>query len=142
MASRLRLSSALLGALALSCASGCGDGDAGVEPGQTCDSGDELRERHGTDCLCCHEELSVAGSIAGEGRARVLVRDARGVELAMTTNAYGNFFRHLDVTPPLEVTLVEPSGRARRMTAPAPHGSCNRCHGANTDLGPLTTERP
>lgn len=108
---------------------GCG----GEEPGvAVCVDGDPQEERWGADCLCCHEELGVAGSVdrAGPEVARVVVLGADGRRAVMAPNAYGNFFRHVKLDPPLEIWVEGPGGTRRVMEGLAPHGSCNRCHGA------------
>ena len=130
----------ILGLFAL-LALGCGARDAGDDTeAAPCVDGDERRERHGTDCACCHvDEFGVAGSIADDARpiAKVIVRDAAGLELVMTPNPYGNFFRHSRVVPPLVAGVVDTDGRARWMSVPAPNGSCNGCHREGGEPGPI-----
>ena len=125
--------------LALALAS-CGDpGAATGAPAPVCAQGDELEERHGTDCLCCHaEDFTVAGSIApGAAIQAIVVRDAAGQALAMTPNAYANFFLHEPLSPPLEAWILGEDGAERRMRGAAPHGSCNRCHREGAEPGLL-----
>src|SRR5262245_37393647 len=122
-------------------AAGCGAPEPDTSqptPNAACIDGDESRERHGTDCLCCHaEDFSVAGSIASSPSAiaRVEVTDSAGFELVMPVDPYGNFFQHEAVVPPLRARTVDVRGEVRTMTGEAPHGSCNRCHrpGAEPD---------
>jgi len=108
---------------------GCG-GPLADDP-STCREGDPAAERWGTDCLCCHEELGVAGSVdpAGPTIARVVVVDGRGRRAVMSPNPYGNFFRHVQLEPPLEIRVEGPDGSVSVMQGLSPHGSCNRCHG-------------
>lgn len=100
-----------------------------------CRDASEFRQRHGTSCLCCHEEFGVAGSVAHDaGIATVLITDRNGRELEIAPNPFDNFFRHAKMTPPLRAQIVFENGEVRSMKEPAPHGSCNACHGeiANT----------
>ncbi|CAN5349611.1 hypothetical protein BH09MYX1_BH09MYX1_35190 [soil metagenome] len=96
-----------------------------------CTDGDPAVERHGANCLCCHQgEFSVAGSTA-PGVALVNVRDRSGHALTMPVNPYGNFLQHRVVEGPLEATITLADGSVRRMKGEAPHGSCNACHDVN-----------
>ena len=95
-----------------------------------CRDGSELRQRHGTSCICCHQEFGVAGSVAHDaGVASVLVTDRNGRELEIAPNPFDNFFRHYKMTPPLRAQIVFDNGEVRVMKQAAPHGSCNACHG-------------
>jgi hypothetical protein len=67
----------------------------------------------------------------------VLVRDAAGQTLAMTPNAYENFFLHEPVAFPLEAWILGAFGEEARMRDVVPHGSCNRCHREGLEAGPL-----
>src|SRR5206468_2824625 len=51
--------------LAVALLAGCaGPSDAADSAPALCEGGDAARERHGTDCLCCHTgEFTVAGSV-------------------------------------------------------------------------------
>jgi len=107
------------------------------EPSPACADGDPLQERYGTDCLCCHRnEFGVAGSVdlAGDAPpvALVIVEDRSGVRAQMAPNPYGNFFRHVQLQPPLRAWVVGRDGGVAAMGMEAPHGSCNRCHGVTT----------
>ena len=57
----------------------------------------------------------------------VTLRDARGFEVRLITNAAGNFYTAEPLEGPLDVTL-ERGGRTIKMPMPAPAGSCNFCH--------------
>ena len=96
-----------------------------------CRTGDPRLERHGTSCMCCHEgTFTVAGSVARDaGVAWILVTDRDGRHLQMAVNPHDNFFRHRQLLPPLTATIVFEDGEVRTMPEPAPHGSCNGCHG-------------
>ncbi len=125
---------------------GCAAADDGASTGTTsqayvppadaasCDQGDPKRERFGTNCLCCHTgDFTVAGSIdlLGAPVARVVVTDANGNRAEMTPDPFGNFFRHVPLSPPLTAVAFGPDGRARAMQMPAPHAACNECHHPN-----------
>jgi len=118
---------------------GCSDQELAETTSLECTEGDPGRERHGTDCLCCHGgDFSVAGSIAaGAPIVAVEVDDAAGTHLVMPVDAYGNFFQHEPVAGPLRARTVDALGRVRTMVGRAPHGSCNRCHAAGLQPGPL-----
>ncbi len=113
------------------------EGDSSsLEPRETsdttqCAQGDKTRERHGTDCLCCHGTFGVAGSIARDaGVDWVLLTDSEGRHLQIAPNPHDNFFRHVKLRPPIHATLVYANGAVRTMKTDAPSGSCNQCHGA------------
>lgn len=96
-----------------------------------CAPGDPSKERHGTDCMCCHgDKFGIAGSIAHDaGVAWVLVTDSRNRHLQIAPNPHDNFFRHQELVPPISATVVFEDGEVRTMRTPAPSGSCNSCHG-------------
>ncbi len=102
-----------------------------------CDDGDPTRERWGANCLCCHaDEFGVAGSLPKDaGIATVFVVDNDGRTAEMSPDIFDNFFRHRKLTPPLRATVRFTDGSARSMKSPAPHGSCNACHG--THVAPI-----
>ncbi len=106
-------------------------GPAGRDGAAACSEGDPAAERWGTDCTCCHPEFGVAGSIDPDGPpvSRIVVIDRDGRRAVMSPNPYGNFFRHVRLDPPLEVSVEGPGGASLVMEALAPHGACNRCHG-------------
>ena len=126
-----------VGALLLAACVGGGEPPAAVCDEETT-TGVLAEERHGTDCVCCHEEFGVAGSIdpAGSSVALVRVVDARGRRAEMVPNPYGNFFRHFALEPPLTVSVQGQDGTWLPMRDPAPHGSCNRCHRAEGGPAP------
>ena len=99
-----------------------------------CRDGDPDRERWGSSCLCCHaESFGVAGSVAHDaGVSQVFVRDRDGKTAEMFVNPYDNFFQHRNLVAPLTVTVRFEDGTERVMRDPAPHGSCNACHGETT----------
>lgn len=112
----------------------CGPGEPPPEgdgPTAGCVDGDVSEQRHGSACLCCHTgEFSVAGSVDREGPAiaRVVVTDRLGQSVDVVPNAFGNFFRHRKLKPPLYPVVFGPDGRALAMQGPAPSGDCNSCH--------------
>ena len=96
-----------------------------------CEQGNPEEERHGTDCMCCHTgDFTVAGSVdlTGNRVARVVVEDSVGGRAEMEPDAYGNFFRHAPLVPPLRAWAYGLDGSVRAMPMPAPHAACNACH--------------
>jgi hypothetical protein len=100
--------------------------------------------RPGQDCLRCHSERAsvgappwtVAGTVFPERGAaadqgvsgvRVLVSDARGRSVELTSNSAGNFYTNAPLEVPLRVAIEHAGGR-REMPARAPSGGCNACH--------------
>ena len=72
----------------------------------------------------------MAGSVAHDGgESQVFVTDRDGRTVEMYVNPYDNFFQHRYLVAPLRVTVRFEDGSERRMREPAPHGSCNACHG-------------
>lgn len=124
---------ALVGAVAACTAKdgAASDAPAGAMDFGPCRTGEPRLERHGTSCMCCHEgTFTVAGSVARDaGVAWILVTDRDGRHLQMAVNPHDNFFRHRQLVPPLTATIVFEDGEVRTMPEPAPHGSCNGCHG-------------
>ncbi len=126
-------------------AAGCGDSegavwldDDGPRPG--CIDGKREEQRHGTACLCCHSaEFGVAGSVDREGPpvVRVVVSDGHGNVADAVPNGFGNFFRHLKLTPPLRATVYGADGRTLTMRAPASSGDCNSCHRRGGEAEPI-----
>jgi hypothetical protein len=109
-----------------------------------CQDGDENEQRWSTDCICCHTEFGVAGSVdpLGPAVARVLVTDVHGAQDDMAPNPYSNFFRHLQLKGPLSVTVFSPDGRALTMPLLAPDGACNRCHRDKGGTAPMVHGPP
>ncbi len=108
-----------LAALAL-CA--CGEGSPLMSPGE--------------DCVACHDTLTVAGTVfpsasspadAGLAGVEVLVTDAAGAQVRLTSNDAGNFFTHARVTLPLRRAEVRRGGQVLVMDG-GPGGACNGCH--------------
>jgi hypothetical protein len=118
---------ALVGAAAAVLVSACG---AEADDPAACIDGDEHAQRYGTDCLCCHDEFGVAGSVdkASSEIESVEVTGTEGGLNWMVPNSFGNFFRHHKLTPPLTATVKYADGRVVTMVSKAPHGGCNRCH--------------
>jgi hypothetical protein len=99
----------------------------------------------GSDCLSCHSPggrahraYSVAGTVFaqpdspefdGVAGANVVVTDANGRIVTMTTNAAGNFYTEEDVTLPLDV-LVQVGDIVRHMEPRVTKASCGSCHEA------------
>jgi hypothetical protein len=134
---KLPLRWAALGLL-LVVACGSADSDLSTVPGPLM--------RPGWNCLAsgCHfpdkkpspPDWSAGGTVfaapdarpdQGLAGATVMIRDATGKEIRLTTNAAGNFYTAEDLAGPLAIT-VDHQGRRATMPEPAPAGSCNFCH--------------
>jgi len=97
----------------------------------------------GEDCLACHgasrtaqRVWSVGGTVYDVGGrtvagARVVVTDAGGKSLTMTSNGEGNFYTAEPLAEPLRAIGILHEGRQQDMPMPAgdpPLGACNGCH--------------
>lgn len=110
----------------------------------------------GQDCISCHRKggeaeaysFSAAGtvfpkinSISAEGvqGVKVLLKDALGKELALTTNASGNFYTSESLTPPIAASLEYNGKKVAMFDSKSPHQiyadvskspglGCNGCH--------------
>jgi len=142
--------------LALVCAAaGCGESaDAGADAA-ACPTdqlawgrGGELM-LPGTDCMACHREggratdsvFTAAGTVfrgptcpEGLQGAVVTVEDAEGTTVDMTTNAIGNFFTSLPLSPPLQVS-VDVAGETVMMSGTPGTGACGSCHELDRGAG-------
>ena len=105
-------------------------GKADLEVGAS--AGDERRE--GDDEA---DPFTVAGTVfptetssAGDGLegVRVVVTDADGERVSLSTNAAGNFFTSRPLRFPLREVVLEQGGRSRVKPLAALSGSCNGCH--------------
>lgn len=101
-----------------------------------CTEGDPSKERHGSSCLCCHKsDFGVAGSVAADaGIAEIIVWDKNGDTAQMAPNPHDNFFRRRKLEPPISAVIFFDDGTQKTMSAPAPHGSCNACHGQSVAM--------
>jgi hypothetical protein len=90
----------------------------------------------GEDCHGCHGDFTVSGTVFkspdalpqfGLGGASVLVDDAAGRSLSLTTNSAGNFYTREDLTFPLTVS-VQLGENVRRMAPLVDQPGCNNCH--------------
>ncbi len=102
----------------------------------------------GTDCISCHRvgghantRFTVAGTVLSSATcpqpiegAQVLVTDAGGEELTLTTSPMGNVWTDEPLEPPF-LFAVEMNGELLEMQDVVESGSCNRCHEDNTPLG-------
>lgn len=144
----------LAAALAL-CAVACGDPTGTLPEGQPFDaiagfSGTPVMNP-GSDCLVCHSQSgnasyrpwTVAGTVyaaalappdAGLAGATVLLTDVNGKQLALTTNAAGNFYTAESLGDLKDIELQAGEHRMVMQTSVvgggslATLGSCNRCH--------------
>jgi hypothetical protein len=100
--------------------------------------------RTGEDCLSCHSAggraagkpwsaagtlyTDAAGSSPMQG-AKVLIVDARGVSVTLTSNESGNFYTGEDLQAPFQYVAVDNNGKVTQMVTPSlPTGACNSCH--------------
>ena len=109
-------------------------------------SGNGGSMRPGDNCLRCHNNLSIAGTVypsAHEplnclgiaGGSTVVVTDAKNKTVNLTVNSSGNFYYQTSffnpaLTPPYVVKVISGS-KTRTMTAKATSGDCNSCHTQN-----------
>ena len=109
--------------------------------------------RPGGPCISCHAgrgedapPYSIAGTVYpsahepddcnGTGGANVVVVDAKGQTLTLTTNPAGNFYSSATLTPPYRASVVA-NGKTREMVASQTRGDCNSCHtGSGTSAAP------
>jgi hypothetical protein len=107
---------------------GCGGGDEGKDATMT----------PGQDCLACHKDFSVGGTVYGSAGAQVnegvegvtvTIVDSAQKTLALTSNRAGNFYSTTPVTWPADVTFTLGT-RSSNMVA-APSGACGSCHTSN-----------
>ncbi len=130
--------------------------DAGTDAGGggTCSTGlmwtsrdPGSRMNPGRACLGCHTSfagrpiLQIAGTVyetlhevdkcyGTQVPAYVVVKDATGRSVTLTTGATGNFTLSTNVAPlvyPISVKVVR-NGKENPMLGSPPHGDCNACH--------------
>ncbi len=110
----------------------------------------------GGACISCHAgsggeapAYAIAGTVYptaheptdcnGAGGTTVVIVDAAGQTLNLTTNAAGNFYSNARLTLPYHAKIVS-NGKERAMVASQTSGDCNSCHtvsGANGAPGRL-----
>jgi hypothetical protein len=112
------------------------------------------RMNPGKACLGCHTKLTgapilqIGGTVypslhepdmcfGVQASAYVVVKDATGRSVTLSTGATGNFTLSTKVatlTYPISVKVVR-NGKERVMVGSPPHGDCNACHSAVGDKG-------
>lgn len=134
--------------------------DAGARGG-TCSTGlmwtsrdSGSRMNPGRACIGCHTNfagrpiLQIGGTVyetlnevdrcyGTQVPAYVVVKDATGRSVTLTTGATGNFTLSSNVTPlvyPISVKVVR-NGKENAMLSNPPHGDCNACHTENGKNG-------
>jgi hypothetical protein len=94
----------------------------------------------GQDCLSCHGEFTLAGTVfpsvdaaADQGLEGldVVVVPSSGPQFTLTSNAAGNFYTTQAIDFPVRVTITDGMGSAEMMDAT---GACNDCHGAGSRI--------
>lgn len=101
----------------------------------------------GQDCLSCHgggeEAFTAAGTIfskpddptsAGLSGVTVVLTDATGTQVTLTTNSVGNFFTSRPLTFPLTAE-VHHGGQVAAMAQKVPSGACAACHSSPPQNG-------
>ncbi len=120
--SRRSATALFLAAAATLALSACG-GDDGGSTGATM--------RPGEDCVACHSNFTLAGTIyaagtmQGVGGVDVAVTDGAGTHHC-TSNSVGNFFTTEALTFPVGITVSR--GAAPASMNNASSGACNSCH--------------
>lgn len=130
-----RLAAALgLATLTIACGGGSGPtSSAGGGGGRT------TSHNAGRDCLACHRDFGVAGTVyradgsTYSGATVRLTSAANGggsVVLSLTSDASGNFYasRSVGFGTGLYTDVAGTSGSSRAMTASVTSGACNSCH--------------
>ena len=144
-ASRRLAASLAVAALATACG-GSSTGAAGSVSGST-GGGSRLATSHnaGRDCLGCHRDFRVAGTVyradgsAYPGATVRLTTAADGggsVVLSVSTDASGNFYSSQGVSfgSGLHADVAGTGGTRRSMTALVTSGACNSCHDAQNRI--------
>lgn len=101
----------------------------------------------GEDCLQCHASgehtFTAAGTVfsdpsapasAGVSGVTVLITDAMGKQVSLTSNAAGNFFTSEPLSMPIHAELHRGSSVAK-MQGAVPSASCASCHGSPPQNG-------
>lgn len=108
--------------------------------------------RSGENCLACHREggeanrkkWTAAGTVfrgadaaedEGVEGATVIVTDAKGKEVRLTTNAVGNFYTPQALDKPLHMAIEYEGRRAEMPVALDAEGACNACHSHPDPIG-------
>lgn len=112
--------------------SACGGGDD--------DEGNALM-RPGENCVSCHANFSVAGTVypsrtaaanTGLAGVTVVVVDANGQQVTMASNAAGNFYTTAVLAQPLQSTYVVRNGLRSDMGGQPSAGCASAgCHDAS-----------
>jgi len=141
------LAAALAGAaLAVACGGGSDPGPTGA-PGTATGGGSRLTTSHnaGRDCLGCHRDFRVAGTVYradGSAYPGATVRlttatDGGGtVVVSVSTDASGNFYSSQGVSfgSGLYADVAGTAGARRYMRASVTSGACNSCHDASNRI--------
>lgn len=99
--------------------------------------------RPGEDCMNCHgaggePQFSVAGTVftasdapasGGMSDATIVIEDAAGQVLRLTSNRAGNFYSRAKAAFPIKAS-IERNGTTISMVSTVTSGSCGSCHEA------------
>jgi hypothetical protein len=131
----------LAGALALAALTAACGGSSSPTSGAADGGGGGRATSHnaGRDCLACHRDFGVAGTVyradgsPAQGAVVRLTAAANGggsVVLSLTSDASGNFYasRSVGFGSGLYTDVAGASGSPRAMTAAVTSGACNSCH--------------
>ncbi|MFM2069170.1 MAG: hypothetical protein RLZZ584_4079 [Pseudomonadota bacterium] len=120
-------------------------GLTGCGGGSDDDDGNGALMSPGEDCVACHRPggsaaehpFSIGGTVyasaqapanAGIAGVTVVVTDARGQTVSMTTNAAGNFYSTAALSLPLQAAHVLRNGVRKDMATSSFTGACASCH--------------
>lgn len=110
--------------------------------GTTAEPGTSPVMRPGQGCIGCHTgaggpAFEIAGTVYptlhepnncnGASGVKVLIIDANGGMVSLTTNAAGNFMRSSSFPKPYRALVVK-GNEVREMKTPQTEGDCNSCH--------------
>jgi len=106
----------------------------------------------GVACNNCHN-FAVAGTVypsghepnnckgTNVGALKVVVTDANGQSTNITVNSAGNFYSYNSFAFPIDVKVVDSSGKSRVMNNQLQDGDCNSCHTQNGSGSPKAPGR-
>lgn len=111
----------------------------------------------GRTCINCHASdegphFSIAGTVYGaddqaddcfgQSSATIVITDAKGQKITVTSNEAGNFYSKAAITLPITAKVTY-NGKTKEMVTKADSGECNGCHtkdGANGAPGRILFE--
>lgn len=102
----------------------------------------------GADCLACHKagggeapKWTAGGTIftdadgtAPSSNAKIVITDAKGNTITMTSNGAGNFYTTKAISFPINVDVTK-GGQTVSMGTAVDSGGCNACHSCTGEAG-------